>query len=66
MERGGDAPGLVIQGSRIRALAQKWGVGRLLEPGAIRELLIKVSDEEGRSRTAREKSAGESAGERMT
>ena len=38
-ERGGDARRLVVAGARVRALAEKWGVGRLLEPAVIRALL---------------------------
>eukprot|EP00752_Nemacystus_decipiens_P007697 g6880.t1 len=38
-ERGGDARRLVIAGARVRALAEKWAVGRLLEPAAIHALL---------------------------
>lgn len=38
-ERGGDARRLVVASARVRALAEKWGVGRLLEPAAIRALL---------------------------
>lgn len=38
-ERGGDARRLVVPGARVRAIAEKWGVGRLLEPAAIRTLL---------------------------
>lgn len=43
-ERGGDAPRLIVGGARVRALADKWGAGRLLEPVAIRELLGKEED----------------------
>ncbi|CAM9250937.1 unnamed protein product [Hapterophycus canaliculatus] len=39
IERGGDAPKLVVDGARVQALAEKWGVGRLLQPAAVRELL---------------------------
>ncbi|CAM9478757.1 unnamed protein product [Ectocarpus sp. 4 AP-2014] len=38
-ERGGDARRLVVARARVRALAEKWGVGRILEPAAIRALL---------------------------
>lgn len=38
-ERGGDARRLVVARARVRALAEKWGVGRILEPAAIRPLL---------------------------
>lgn len=40
-ERGGDARRLVVARARVRALAEKWGVGRILEPAAIRALLEK-------------------------
>ncbi|CAM9135722.1 unnamed protein product [Ectocarpus sp. 12 AP-2014] len=40
-ERGGDARRLVVTRARVRALAEKWGVGRILEPAAIRTLLEK-------------------------
>lgn len=29
----------MVAGERVRALAERWGVGRLLEPAAIRALL---------------------------
>ena len=41
-ERGGDVRQLVVGGARVRALAEKWGVGRLLDPEAIRALLDKA------------------------
>ncbi|CAM9205777.1 unnamed protein product [Laminaria digitata] len=41
-ERGGDVRQLVVGGARVRALAEKWGVGRLLDTLAIRALLDKA------------------------
>lgn len=38
-ERGGDARKLVIGEARVRALAESWGMGRVLEPTAIQKLL---------------------------
>lgn len=46
-ERGGDARRLVVAGARVRALAEKWGVGRLLEPTAIRALLDQKAADAG-------------------
>ncbi|CAM9771530.1 unnamed protein product [Ectocarpus sp. 6 AP-2014] len=40
-ERGGDARRLVVARARVRALAEKWGVGRILEPATVRALLEK-------------------------
>ena len=41
-ERGGDVRQLVVGGARVHALAEKWRVGRLLDPLAIRALLNKA------------------------
>lgn len=38
-ERGGEALKLVVGGARLRVLAEKWGVGRLLQPDTVRTLL---------------------------
>lgn len=51
-ERGGDARRLVVSGRRVRALAETWGVGRVLEPLAIRELLDNVRNNGGTDETA--------------
>ena len=48
-ERGGDARRLVVARARVRALAEKWGIGRLLEPAAIRALLNQKAGDGGQS-----------------
>lgn len=63
LERGGDARRLVIHGARVRALAEKWGMGRVLKPAAIRELLNKLVDERWKSEPGAGKSGVLSAGE---
>lgn len=53
--------------ARVRALAERWGVGRVLEPSAIRESLAKLAnDRKGKARDgtphgiSQEEVAGES------
>eukprot|EP00903_Cladosiphon_okamuranus_P017392 g16020.t2 len=48
-ERGGDARRLVVAPSRVRTLAEKWGIGRILEPAAIRALLDQNAGDGGQS-----------------
>ncbi|CAN0055726.1 unnamed protein product [Scytosiphon promiscuus] len=38
-QRGGDTLKLVVGGARLHALAEKWGVGRLLQPATVHALL---------------------------
>lgn len=66
LERGGDASKFIVTEARVRALAERWGVGRVLEPSAIRESLAKLADDmKGKERhgTPRGISHEEAAGE---